>query len=220
MKKFFKNQKEQFDKAVKQLEIYNKNKTYVLDGKTINIVEAMEGIVKSPKPYSHISKLPNLIDSFNKRFVMLLEEECKPVRAVIESDWQKVKDETEQYDCKDELYDKFNREFKGLLNRLDSCNNFYEAIAMKEESDRLKLRCFEEIEKLRKKKAQEQEEMDKPPAGQEERGPFITTVNVSIANIFHGSKIIESEEDIEELLEYLRQQLKKELKENTKLKLV
>lgn len=220
VKKFFENQKGQFDKAIKQLEIYNKNKTYVLDSETIKIVEAIEGIVKSPKPYSHISKLPSLIDSFNKRFVMLLEEECKPVRAVIESDWQKVKDEAEQYDCKDELYDKFNKEFKGLLNRLDSCNNFYEAIAMKEESDRLKLRCFEEIEELRKKKVQEQEEKDKPPVGKEESEPFITTINVSIANIFHGAKIIESEEDIEELLEYLRQQLKKELKENTKLKLV
>jgi len=220
VKKFFENQKEQFDKAIRQLNIYNKNKTYVLDGETIKIVKEIERIVKSPKPYSHISKLPGLIDSFNKRFVELLEEECKPVRAVIESDWQKVKDETKQYDCKDELYDKFNKEFKGLLNRLDSCNNFYEAIAMKEESDRLKLRCFEEVKELRNKKAQEQEEKDKPPAGQEEEEPVITTINISIANIFHGAKIVENEEDIEELLEYLRKQLKKELKENTKLKLV
>jgi len=28
----------------------------------------------------------------------LLEEECKPVRAVVESDWNKVKDELELYD--------------------------------------------------------------------------------------------------------------------------
>jgi hypothetical protein len=46
------------------------------------------------------------------------------------------------------------------------------------------------------------------------------TVNISIANIFHGAKTIESEEDIEELLDYLRKQLKTELKENTILKLI
>ncbi|MGI6485698.1 MAG: hypothetical protein ACOX15_05150 [Tepidanaerobacteraceae bacterium] len=58
--------------------------------------------------------------------------------------------------------------------------------------------------------------------GGEGNGVYITkkTVNISIANIFHGAKTIESEEDIEELLDYLRKQLKTELKENTILKLI
>ena len=38
VKKFFKNQRDQFDKALKQLDIYEKNKTYVLDPETINTV--------------------------------------------------------------------------------------------------------------------------------------------------------------------------------------
>lgn len=222
VKKFFKNQKQQFDKAIKQLDIYEKNKTYVLDPETINLVKEIETIVKSEKPYSQISKLPSLINDFISRFTMLLGEECKPVRDVIESDWSKVKDELELYDFKDELSGKFNNKFRELLYRLDSSHNFYEAIAMKEESDRLKLRCFEEIKKTALEKRKERDNIKQPDTSGESKAVYITkkTINISIANIFHGTKTIESEDDIEELLEYLRRQLKKELKENTILKLI
>jgi hypothetical protein len=222
VKKFFKNQKQQFDKAIKRLDIYEKNKTYVLDPETINLVKEIETIVKSEKPYSQISKLPSLINDFISRFTMLLGEECKPVRDVIESDWSKVKDELELYDFKDELSGKFNNKFRELLYRLDSSHNFYEAIAMKEESDRLKLRCFEEIKKTALEKRKERDNIKQPDTSGESKAVYITkkTINISIANIFHGTKTIESEDDIEELLEYLRRQLKKELKENTILKLI
>lgn len=222
VKKFFQNQKDQFDKALKQLDIYEKNKTYVLDPETINIVKEIDTIVKSPKPYNQISRLPNLINEFVSRFTILLEEECKPVRAVIESDWNKVKDELELYDFKDELTGAFSNKFRELLDRLDSSHNFYEAIAMKEESDRLKMRCFEEIKKTALEKRKERDDEKQPDTTGEDHGSYITkkTVNISIANIFHGAKTIESEEDIEELLDYLRKQLKTELKENTILKLI
>ncbi len=224
VKKFFENQMGQFDKAVEKLDIYEKNKSYVLDEEIIKIIKEIEKIVKSQKPYSQISKLPNLIKEFVDRFGILLEEECKPVRVVTESDWQKVNSELESYDLKAELYDKFNDKFKDLLHRLDSSNNFYEAIAMKEESDRLKMRCFDEIKKLRESKAKEKAEKEQPANinEKEKRTEYKPkrTVNISIANIFHGARTIESEEEIEDLLDYLKEQLKKELKEDTILKLI
>ena len=83
---------------------------------------------------------------------MLLEEECKPVKDVIESDWNKVKEELELYDFKDELSDKFDNRFNELLNRLNSSHNFYEAIAMKKSRIDWKW-VFEEIKnRLEKKK--------------------------------------------------------------------
>ena len=208
VKKFFENQKEYFDKALHHLEIYEKNKTYVLDNETIQTVKEVQEIIYSPKPYSQISSLPSLMETFRSRFVQLLEEETKPVKDVIESDRQKVRDELEKYSFKDELSPKFQDRFKDLLDRLGACNNFYEAIAMKEESDRLKMRCFEEIEK----KKQENEEGVKPQPKKE--------VTVSIRNIFHGVGKIETEEDIEQFLDHVRRQIKKELKENTTIKFV
>ena len=199
-----------------------KNKTYVIDRETISFVKEIEKIAKLEKPYSHISKLPNLVNDFVDRFTMLLEEECKPVKDVIESDWNKVKEELELYNFRDELSDKFDNRFNELLNRLNSSHNFYEAIAMKEESDRLKMRCFEEIKKTALEKRKKRDGKKQSVTGGEGKEVYITkkTVNVSMANIFHGARTIENEKDIEELLEYLREQLREKLKEDTVLKLI
>ncbi len=222
IKKFFKNQRGYFDRALRDLDIYNKNKTYVLDGEVMQSVKEIEAVIYADKPYAQISRLPALLDTFRKKFVQLLEKEIEPVRGVVESDRKKVMEELDLYPFKRELSSKFKESFKDLLDRLDSCNNFYEAIAMKEESDRLKLRCFEEIEK-KKQEHMEKESEDKQETTGDLRKPTYQAkkvVNVSIANIFHGARTIETDEDIEQLLEYIRQQLKKELKENTRLKLI
>jgi hypothetical protein len=223
VKKFFKNQKEQFDKAVHKLEIYEKNRTYVVDKDTIKIVEEIQSIVKSKEPYSEIHRLPNLIEEFTDKFVQLLEEECKPVRSVIESDSKRVLEELDLYDFGEELKSKFKARFDNLLSRLDSANNFYEAIAMKEESDRLKIRCFDEIEKEKTKRKPKNEPIAPEVFNDDQlKIEYKTKVvkNISVANILHGVKVIETEEDIEEVIEQIRRKLKEQLNEDTKLKLI
>lgn len=232
VKKFFKNQKKFFDDALRKIEIYNKNKTYVLDEQAINLIQKIKRIVTSKEPYSQIPQIPGLIEEFSNRFVDLLEVECNPVRKVIQSDYEKVFNELSLYDYKNELEElssKFKNRFDELITRLDSANNFYEAIAMKEESDRLKMRCFEEIAKEVEKR--------KPPVtpttetGIDGGADVISggntivyktkrTKNVSIANILHGAKTIETEADIDELLKEIKAKLKQELNEDTRIKLV
>src|SRR5699024_5356722 len=123
VKKFFKNQKEEFDKAVHQINIYEKNRTYVVDAETREVVGQIEGIIKSREPYSQIHRLPNLVDEFINHFIELLEVECKPIRLVIESDRKMVLDEIELYNFNEELEDKFKAKFDDLLERLDTANN-------------------------------------------------------------------------------------------------
>ncbi|NMB95397.1 MAG: hypothetical protein GYA02_02115, partial [Clostridiaceae bacterium] len=91
--------------------------------------------------------------------------------------------------------------------------------------DRLKLRCFDEIaEELAKRKPAEPpttpEEPDKPTVINDPPRKYKKTVNISIANILHGAKSIENEEDIERLLNDIRERLRSELKEDTIIKLV
>jgi hypothetical protein len=171
-----------------------------------------------------IHKLPDLINKFSLRFSALLEEECKPVRTVIESDWKKVSAELNLFEFKDELYNKFKGKFDDLLSRLDGANNFYEAIAMKEESDRLKLRCLDDIHhevEIRKPKTSVDggeggiKGDDKKPEYKVRK-----TINISIANILHGAKTIESKDDIEKILDEIRNKLVNELNEDTIIKLV
>ena len=222
VKKFFKNQRKEFDKAVEYLEIYDKNRTYVVDTKTKGIIGEIDTIVKAKEPYTQIHKLPNLTYEFANHFAELLEVECKPIRSVIESDRKIVIEEIQLYDLNDQLEDKFQEKFDDLLHRIDRVNNFYEAIAMKEESDRIKIRCFDQIE-LEKKKRPSQGKQ--PPGiihGDEPEGGYKTKTvrNISITNILHGAKVIETEKDIEEVLNQIRKALQEYLNEETKLKLI
>jgi hypothetical protein len=222
VKKFFKNQKKFFDDALRKIEIYNKNKTYVLDQQVIDLIGKIKAIILSKEPYLQIPQLPILIEEFSEKFTELLEVECEPVRRVIESDCEKVLNDIYSYEFKDELSGKFKKKFSELIQRLDSANNFYEAIAMKEESDRLKMRSFEEISR--------EVEIRRPSVvlasvtviGVEEPPVYKTkrTKTVSIANILHGAKTIETEADIDELLTDIKSKLKQELNEDTRIKLV
>ncbi len=221
VKKFFENQRDYFDKAVGMLNIYEKNKTYVLDKDAIEITKKIKSIIKSDKPYSEIQKLPELVEKFRVRFMELLEQECKPVRDVIENDRQIVLKELSMHDFKDEFLEKFQGRYTDLLNRLNSSNNFYEAIAMKEESDRIKLRSLDEIQKIaitRKPKAQLEPGVVVEPSSEPYK-PKVTK-NISIAHILHGAKTIESEADIDELLRDIKKKLEKELDKDTVIRLV
>ena len=223
VKRFFKNQKEQFDKATHKLEIYEKNKTYVVDSEIIKIVEEIQGIIKSKKPYSDIHKLPSLMEAFVYQFGQLLEMECKPVRGVIESDRKKVLDELTLYEFGDELRSNFQARFDNLLARLDSANNFFEAIAMKEESDRIKIRCYDEIEKEKERRKPKTPDVTSEvlhDGNTQETYQMKKIINISIANILHGAKVIETDEDIEEFVQEIRKVLKEQLKKDTKLKLI
>jgi len=227
VKKFFKNQRKFFDDALKKIKIYDKNKTYVLDEQAISLIQKIKAIVISKEPYSQIPQLPGLIEEFSNRFTELLEVECEPVRKVIQSDCEKVLNELSLHEFNDELRGKFRKKFDDLIDRLDSANNFYEAIAMKEESDRIKIRCFDEISKeIEKRKPSIEPEPGigggvtiiggvQPPIYKTKK-----TKNISIANILHGAKTIETEEDIDELLKDIKAKLEQELDENTRIKLV
>lgn len=224
VKNFFKNQSNYFDKALDTLQVFDKNKTYIVDPEVINIVEEIKMIVNAEEPYSSIPRLPELIKYFNDQFIKLLNKEIEPVKDVVESDRQKILNELEEHSLKDELFTRFDNRFKDLLSRLNSCNNFYEAIAMKEESDRIKLLCFGEIETKLQEVSGEQgieygpevttSDEDKP------KPPQKKVVQISVRNLFHGAGAIDNEEDIEKLLSYLRQELKQKLEENTRLKLI
>ncbi len=221
LKRFFKNQREQFDKAVEELDIYEKNKTYIVDRETLQLINEIKVIIEADKPYPDIPKLPNLINKFTTRLAEALTQERQPVRKIIENDWHKVETELVLYDFQAELYDKFKGKFQDLLARLEAAQNFYEIIAMKEESDRLKLRQFKEIKRTAELNKADDTSVE-VTSNQEDGGIYVAReiVNISITNMFPDTKTIESEADIDRLLDYLREELKAQLRENTTLRLI
>lgn len=225
VKKFFDpegKQKEIFDKALHMVEVYEKNKTFVSDKTVIELYEQIAKIINSQEPYGEIYKLPDLIDKFREKFGELLEEEAKPIKEIVESDKKTVLDEVSLCPFKDKYYEVFKKGFDDLLHRLDVADNFHEIIAMKEESNRLKLRYLNEITKEdeKQKYSYDGTNIDVFPERVPEKPKQKKIVTISIAHILRGTRNIESKDDIEKLLSEIRARLERELNDDTVIKIV
>ena len=218
VKKFFRNQRPIFDKALKMLSIYEGNRSYVLDAETIILVEDMEKITRSHSPYSEIHKLPELIDQFMNRFVKLLEEECVPIRASIEADFDATKQDlsNRSTEVEDAFKEKVRIDFTALLDRLSRANNIYEAIAMQTESDRLKQRFiqgFIDAETISIGDLGNSMEYKSSP-------PIRKTKTISAKTLISGTIQISNESDIDLLLDDLREKLVSQLEIDTTIQIV
>ena len=214
--------------AAKRLEIFESNQSYVTDQRVREIIASMEKIVKHSKPYDNIQKLPGLYKDFDDLFVLLLEKECEPIGKAIDQDLKIVMEElAKDARIKDQMDEAFRNRFSDLKNRLQRVNNFYEAIAMQTESDRLKVRCIDEINREMAKRNTPSIPKSIPTnAGTggttivEPPLEYKQTKTISKSTVLRGTKTIENEDDIETLLNELRKELQKELKENTIIRLV
>ncbi|MDE5413511.1 BREX system P-loop protein BrxC [Alkalihalobacterium chitinilyticum] len=229
IKHFFEEQQSIFDDALEKIETFEKNRSYVMDEEIIKAIRDMKKIVQQANPYANIYQLPVLIKRFVDKFTGLLEIECRPVREVIKTDYEKVMKELSVKSFKDELLPVIKERFDDLSNRLETVNNFYEAIAMKEESGRLKVRSFNEIHAKQMELSQSQKVRITPivPSGTTVKPVELkteyqrkTTLNVCMSSLLRESTTIENEQEIDNLLEQMRERLKKKLKEDTVIRLI
>ncbi|RXE57714.1 BREX system P-loop protein BrxC [Acetivibrio mesophilus] len=229
IKKFFAgNQREIFDKALKMLSLFEANRTYFTDSTiAVGIIKEIESIVESPMPYSQIIKLPDLVERFRVEFGVLLEKECEPVKKIIESDYSKVIKELDELSASEQLRAESKKEFENLLYRIDHANNMYEAIAMKTESDRLKIRLIEKINAEYKKRNASVggTYSGTSTIGEDDKSPNSNyktsrTINVTVNELFEETWIIRNDEDIDRLLGELKQKLKQKLTTDTVIKLL
>lgn len=231
VKDFFENQQDKFDQARKRLAIFENNRTYVTDTHINELVEKMASIVNHVEPYDRIQELPELYHAFDEEFVDLLEEECKPVRATIEVDLQTVMDElAKDDDLKQKFAATFRSRFESLKERLERTNDLYKAVSMQVESDRLKIRCLEELEQARQESASQAADVvestavstDSEPVDQMEIAPVKQqkTKTLSKNLLIKGTKTMKSKEDVDQFVEGLRKQLLDELDDDTMIHLV
>lgn len=110
-----------------------------------------------------------------------------------------------------------------MINRIDKVNSIPEAIAMKEESERLKIRAFKEIE-LEKKKLKEKETSSKPKPMNAGEGTITyktkETKTIRLSKFIGGYRTIENDRDLEELLDEIRLDLKKQLHDDKIIRLI
>jgi len=214
--RFFSSQRKHFDEALEQIAYYQKSKEFVSDEETISIVNEMKEIVESAEPYGDIHKLPELRKRFIEAFTEVLEKESEVVLEAIESN----RNSTGQYLEKVELPETDNKrlsekiriKFDGLKDELKHAGDLQEIFFKKEKASKVKETLVEEIEKLFEALMPEPE-TDKPPK------PKKKTVKINLTQMGHGLRDIETEEDLNEVVEAFRTMLKEKMAEGTVIKL-
>ena len=90
---FFKGeQKKIFEESVKNLAYFENSKTYVSDRELLKVVEEIEDVVKTGKPFGKIQRLPELNMKFEDLHVGLLEKEAAIMEPLVHDDFLKVKE--------------------------------------------------------------------------------------------------------------------------------
>ena len=222
VKNFFETQRHIYDRATEKLTIFESNQSYIHDEDLLKTVNDMTKIVKHIRPYLNIQQLPELYQSFDERFVALLSEECAPIKLIIEEDQQIVMDELNRCpDVKEFFAVNVRNDFLSLKDRLERVNNFYEAIAMGTESDRLKVRFIQNIQrKIAEVGAVQPVKPDGGTMPPERIKPTKKAKTLSKMVLLRGTTKIESPADIDRFLEDLREKLEAELDEDTIITLV
>lgn len=206
---FNSEQRTLFEKALKYIDIFSNSKTYVVDKDLITIVESIKSITDMTLPYNSIHKLPALLDQFAKLHTSLLEKEAKPIYEEIEIDQKQVMDRLTNENLLNMFKARFEERFKELRNRLEHSNEVAVVKNIRHESDALKVRCLNEIvdyeKRLRDLLKEDQKKVSETKAAKRIR-------DLSLRNITKGKTVtIETEKDIDELLQSLKELLMKEL---------
>ena len=226
---FFKDnskQKSTFDEAVVKIKHYEENKEYA-DEIALEIVEKIKQIITKKKPYSDISNIPKLVEDYNDKFIELLEKEAERVRPRLEEQYNLTMDVLNQYDFKNKFKSSFDKKFEDLRERLTNANNFTFIVAIPTTAEKVKESCIKEIEKEVEriqrdvyantpKEGGTGEVKEKPPTVAAKQQPKC----IYKSSLLTHKNIIESEEDVEKLVDELKKTLLKELKEKGQLRLI
>lgn len=221
IEQFFKHQRDIFDDAYEKLTIYERNETFITDDAVQETAAQIKQIIKHVAPYSNIRLLPDLTRQFNEQYLALIEAECEPILKVIEEDSQFVQGTIDHNDeLKSKFGARFTQQFKALENQLNTAQNISEVIATEAESERLKLRCMNEIDIFIESIEVSEKEVNTENAAKETVKPRRKMKTLSKNQMMKGSYSFQSEADIDQFVEQLRQKLIDELDDNTTVNLV
>ena len=229
-----------FDNAIEKLRNYDENKEYIVNDEIKEIVEEIKAILRMKEPYSKIPTIPLLIEKYNNKILLLLEEESIPVLGFIQTCKKEVIETLENYDFKNKFFNAINEEFNNLTTRTEKANGFAVLSSMSDLSEKLKLKWIKEIvaedERQKRLKAKEIELANniKDPSGatkgngtgyiaepvKPEPEVVIKTKTLSMRELVKGQKVIKNTTDINEVVEALRKRLEEELEQDTIISLI
>ena len=223
---FFKGeQKKIFEESVKNLAYFENSKTYVSDRELLKVVEEIEDVVKTGKPFGKIQRLPELNMKFEDLHMGLLEKEAAIMEPLVHDDFLKVKEVLDSKPFAEVLRHRINQRFDEIREKLTTSGDIAAIKNIRLESDALKIKCLDEIDEYERV----HQPVPEPPvtpvvSGKEPVNDVETPIkvktkrrkNISISNVAGARTYsIETEQDIDKFLAQMKQKLMQELEEDT-----
>jgi len=223
---FFKGeQRKIFEESVKNLAYFENSKTYVSDRELLKVVEEIEDVVKTGKPFGKIQRLPELNMKFEDLHMGLLEKEAAIMEPLVHDDFLKVKEVLDSKPFAEVLRHRINQKFDEIREKLTTSGDIAAIKNIRLESDALKIKCLDEIDEYERV----HQPVSEPPvtpvvSGKEPVNDVETPIkvktkrrkNISISNVAGARTYsIETEQDIDKFLAQMKQKLMQELEEDT-----
>ena len=223
---FFKGeQRKIFEESVKNLAYFENSKTYVSDRELLKVVEEIEDVVKTGKPFGKIQRLPELNMKFEDLHMGLLEKEAAIMEPLVHDDFLKVKEVLDSKPFAEVIRHRINKRFDEIREKLTTSGDIAAIKNIRLESDALKIKCLDEIDEYERV----HQPVSEPPvtpvvSGKEPVNDVETPIkvktkrrkNISISNVAGARTYsIETEQDIDKFLAQMKQKLMQELEEDT-----
>lgn len=230
VKKFFGGQQKSiFDNAVRQMDIFESSKTFIVNDEVEGYVSRINTILNKSEPYNEMHKLPDLIEKYLTAYNAELDKHMEPALEAVDEARRRVFDELDGKECRPQLSDKFVKSFSDLSDKAQACDNIANLKNISVEADALMTRSLNEIFAAEKKIADSKAAKITPPiqpgddTGAEPIqpvAPVVTKVKkrkaVSIKSINTSSSWqLESAADVDKYLADLKNKLMNTLEEDT-----
>lgn len=158
-----------------------------------------------------------MLDEYAQLHVELIQKEAAPVAADIEADRAQIYMLLKSKDYAAHFEEKFLSGFRGLKEKLEHSNEVAAVKNMRYESDALKQRYIAEMDAYEKQLAQKAQQAAQVTAAAGHQPapapqPVKKTKTVSLRTVTQGKTVrLQSEQDVDELLQKLKEQIMQEL---------
>ncbi|KZX12983.1 hypothetical protein MBORA_08840 [Methanobrevibacter oralis] len=205
-------QKTIFEDSCAVWDVYESNRNLINDSLLSKKASEINKIIQMPSPYSNIRRLPELNKEFNFRFDQILADERTIIDNDINNDLNDVLSRLNNDELKNEFKNEVNSKFSRLKDKLNSQKNIAIIKGITTESKNLRDRFIKDIDNFTV--VVPPTEPGELPASTLPK-PIIKEVSVDIKKITSSSRLkIESEQEIDELLNKIKAKLKHELQNN------
>ena len=210
IKNFFENQRTIFERGCSRVDIYEQNKSFILDESIKDVISEIESIIKLETPYREIHRLPDLCQKFDNVLITVLEKEANPICNEIDEMLKDVIDAYNKYEITGQALD---LQFKMLKDKATRSQLVATIRNVREEAIRLRDSMINRATAMYEERIKE--EQKKNPEVKIERKQIKKRVSLTVSEIVNKSTIkIESEEDIDAFVNDLRQKLKDKLNDD------